>query len=137
MLESKKLVYMHRNMGYSTKVTKKNRLGSKNRYPAVVSRRTSARLMLFLDLNIGSLPLMDSVAINTPSLRRGTERVRAVGQRRKRDMKKPCLLDQPAAAAFALAQNVATSVATSPPPPMRWSMFHHSVRAVAQPEVTW
>ena len=93
MLESKKLVYMHRNIGYSTKVTKKNRLGSKNRYPAVVSRRTSARLMLFLDLNIGSLPLMDSVAINTPSLRGGTERVRAVGQRRKGDMKKPCLLD--------------------------------------------
>ena len=83
MLESKKLVYMHRNMGYSTKVTKKNRLGSKNRYPAVVSRCTSARLMPFLDLNIGLLPLTDYVAINTPSLRGGTERVRAVGLRKK------------------------------------------------------
>ena len=43
-----------------------------------IAKKYVGRGMLFLDLNIGSLPLMDSVAINTPSLRRGTERVRAV-----------------------------------------------------------
>jgi len=42
-----------------------------------------------------------------------------------------------AAAALAFWTKVATEVATSSPVPTRWSMFHHSVRAVAQPGVIW
>ena len=38
---------------------------------------------------------------------------------------------------FTLALYTATSVATSPPAKTRWSRFHHSVRWVAQPGVTW
>ena len=44
---------------------------------------------------------------------------------------------QASAAALAFWTKVATEVATSSPVPTRWSMFHHSVRAVAQPGVIW
>ena len=94
--------------------------------------------MPFLDLNIGLLPPYGLRSYqHTLSARGHREGARCGSEEEKRRKEAVIASDQPAVAAFALVQNVATSVATSPPPPMRWSMFHHSVRAVAQPEVTW